>query len=145
MYKPDFPYLGNQAIISSGRVMHHAKDDMVFIFGKKGVGISTPATFNVDATERTIIASPKIELGYQAETKGEPVLLGRSTITQLGRLLDAMQELSLALTKITWVPNDLAANVSLIQTTSKVLAGEITSIKAQLNSTTCISQTTYTK
>ena len=97
MYKPDFPYLGDQAIISSGRVLLHSKDDFIFFFGKKGVSISSPATFTVDANERTIIASPKIELGYQAETNGDPVLLGKKTVEQLGFLLDDLKRLSDAL------------------------------------------------
>ena len=144
MYIPQFPYIGNQAIISSGRVMTHAKDDMVFIFGKKGVGISTPATFNVDASERVIIASPKIELGYQAESKGEPVMLGRSTTIQLEQLLDALKSLSNALIQISWVPEDLAAAVPAIQEASKVLSGEIPTIISQLKNN-CLSQNTYTK
>lgn len=143
MYKPDFPYLGNQVIISSGRVVTHSKDDMIFLFGKKGVGISTPATFNVDANERTLIASPKIELGYQAEKNGEPVLLGRSTLVQIGILLDAVQNLSNALSKISWVPEELAAAVPLIQSTSEYLAKEIPSIKTRLDN--CKSQNTFTK
>ena len=55
MFKPEFPYKGNQVIISSGRVLLHAKEDFIFLFGKKGVGISTPNTFNIDATEATQI------------------------------------------------------------------------------------------
>jgi hypothetical protein len=139
MYKPVFPYLGNQAIISSGRCVVHAKDDMVFIFGKKGVGISTPATFNIDAPERTIIASSTIQLGYQAI---EPVLLGRSTATQLGILIDAVQALSNALAKITW--EDLESSVSEIQQQATALSGQLPTIKLQLT-TSCLSQTTYTK
>lgn len=143
MYKPDFPYLGNQVIISSGRVVTHSKDDMIFLFGKKGVGISTPATFNIDANERTIIASPKIELGYEAEAKGEPVLLGRSTLEQLGVLLDGLQSVCTALSKMSWVPADLAASISKIQSTSDYLAKEIPNIKTRLDN--CKSQNTYTK
>ena len=140
MHKPDFPYLGNQAIISSGRAVVHAKDDMIFLFGKKGVGVSTPATFNVDAPESTIIASNIIQLGYQAM---EPVLLGRSTVVQLETLLLALQQLTDALQKMSWVPEDLAAAVPAIQKSSKVLSGEIPIIINQLQN--CLSQTTYTK
>lgn len=143
MYKPDFPYLGNQVIISSGRVMAHSKDDMIFLFGKKGVGISSPATFNVDANERTIIASPKIELGYEAEITGEPVLLGRSTIVQLGLLLDDVQSLAKALQNISWVPDDLAAAVGPIQAAAKVLAESAPTVKGNLEK--CKSQNTFTK
>ena len=142
MYVPQFPYTGNQVIITSGRVTHHSYDDFIFLFGKKGVAISSPATFTVDANERTIVASPKIELGYQAESKGEPVLLGRSTAVQLGFLLDAIQNLSDALSKMS--AEQLEISIAGILQTSVVLSGTAKTVKAQLNSA-CLSKNTYTK
>ena len=142
MYTPQFPYLGNQVIISSGRVVHHSYDDFIFLFGKKGVSISSPATFTVDANERTIIASPKVELGYEAETKGEPVLLGKTTATQLGFLLDAIQNLSDALGKMS--AEELETSISGIIQTSKVLSGTAKTVKTELTNA-CLSKNTYTK
>lgn len=142
MYIPQFPYVGNQAIITSGRVTIHSYDDFIFLFGKKGVAISSPSTFTVDATERTIIASPKIELGYQAERVGEPVMLGRTTAVQLGRLLDAIQNLSNALNSLKIGEMDVA--IPVIVQTSNVLSSTARSVKAQLNSK-CLSKQTYTK
>ena len=142
MYVPQFPYIGNQVIITSGRVTHHSYDDFIFLFGKKGVAISSPATFTVDANERTIVASPKIELGYQAEAKGEPVLLGKSTAIQLGFLLDAIQNLSDALGKMS--AEQLEVAIPGILQTSKVLSGTAKTVKEQLNSA-CLSKNTYTK
>ena len=142
MYIPQFPYVGNQAIITSGRVTIHSYDDFIFLFGKKGVAISSPSTFTVDATERTIIASPKIELGYQAERVGEPVMLGRTTAVQLGRLLDAIQLLSNALNKLKIGEMDTA--IPVIVQTSNVLSSTARSVKAQLSSK-CLSKQTYTK
>ena len=141
MYTPQFPYLGNQAIISSGRVVHHSKDDFIFLFGKKGVAISSPATFTVDANERTIIASPKIELGYQAETKGEPVLLGKTTVEQLGFLLDAVQNLSKALAELSVEEPETA--IANIVNTSTILSGTTQTVKAELINY-CLSKNTYT-
>jgi len=143
MFTPKFPYLGNQVIITSGRVTHHSYDDFIFLFGKKGVSISSPATFTVDANERTIIASPKIELGYQAETRGEPVLLGRSTAFQLGQLLDAIINMSNALNKIS--AEELETSIAGIKQTTTVLSDTAKTVKAQLDSPTCLSQNTYTK
>ena len=141
MFVPQFPYLGNQVILSSGRVVHHSYDDFIFLFGKKGVAVSSPATFTVDANERTILASPKIELGYQAETNGEPVLLGRSTIVQLGFLLDAIKNMSQALNKLTASTPETAIP-GIIQTT-EVLTEIATSVKGQLRA--CLSNNTFTK
>jgi hypothetical protein len=143
MYTPKFPYLGNQVIITSGRVTHHSYDDFIFLFGKKGVSISSPATFTVDADERTIIASPKIELGYQAESKGEPIMLGRSTALQLGFLIDAIINMSDALNKLTAEQPETAI-AGIVQTTT-VLSDTAKTVKAQLGSSTCLSQNTFTK
>lgn len=142
MYTPQFPYTGNQAIISSGRVTIHSSDDFIFLFGKKGVAISSPATFTVDANERTIIASPKIELGYQAETTGEPLLLGKTTAIQLGFLLDAVQRLSDALAQMS--AEEMEISVPRIIQTATVLSSTAKSVKAQLNSK-CLSKNTYSK
>lgn len=142
MYKPVFPYLGPQVIISSGRVVNHSKDDMIFLFGKKGIGLSTPATVNFDVNERVIIASPKIELGYEAEVKGEPLLLGNSTVIQLSALCDALKGLADALKKMT--AQELEVAIPAIVNKSTILSGQVDTIKAQLNNS-CLSKTTYTK
>jgi hypothetical protein len=143
MYKPQFPYTGNQAIISSGRVVHHSYDDFIFMFGKKGVAISSPATFTVDANEKTIIASPKIELGYQAIKSGEPVLLGKSTVTQLGFLLDAIKNVSDALNKLSAEEPETA--IAAIKQTTTVLTNTVDTVKKALNSSICLSSNTFTK
>lgn len=143
MFTPQFPYLGNQAIITSGRVVHHSYDDFIFLFGKKGVAISSPATFTVDANERTVIASPKIELGFQAETRGEPLLLGRSTALQLGQLLDAIIAMSDALNKLSAETPETA--IARIKKTTTVLSDTAKTVKTQLNSPTCLSQNTFSK
>lgn len=142
MYTPQFPYLGNQAITTSGRVVIHSYDDFIFLFGKKGVAISSPATFTVDANERTIIASPKIELGYQAEAEGEPLLLGTTTVKQLSYLLDAIQNLSDALALLN--SEEPETSVPIIIQTATVLSDTTKAVKAQL-STNCLSKNTYTK
>ena len=142
MYTPQFPYTGNQVIISSGRVLHHSYDDFIFLFGKKGVAISSPNTFTVDANQKTIIASRKIELGYRAEVTGEPVMLGLTTAVQLGRLLDAIQNLSDALNQLK--VGEMEVALPLIVQTSNVLSSTAKAVKTQLG-TNCLSKTTYTK
>jgi len=91
MLNPQFPYNGNQVWINSGRVLLHAKDDAVFIFASKGVGISTPATFNIDAPEQTIINSNRIDLGLRAT---HPVPKGDYLAEQLGRFFDEFNALA---------------------------------------------------
>ena len=142
MYKPEFPYKGNQVIISSGRVTNHSYDDFIFMFGKKGVSISSPATFTVDATESTSISSGFIELGLRAKLEGEPILLGRKTAFQLGQLLDNLQALGNSLANIS--ESGLAASLPQIIASAKILADTTPVIKKQLQGP-CLSKTTYTK
>jgi len=142
MYKPEFPYKGNQVIISSGRVTNHSYDDFIFMFGKKGVSISSPATFTVDATESTSISSGFIELGLRAKLEGEPVLLGRKTAFQLGQLLDNLQALGKSLSNIS--ESGLAGALPEIIASAKILADTVPVIKKQLEGP-CLSKTTYTK
>lgn len=142
MYTPQFPYLGNQVIITSGRVTHHSYDDFIFMFGKKGVAISSPATFTVDANERTIITSPVIELGFQAERVGEPVLLGLTTATQLSFLLDSIANLAAALKDMN--SEELEASVPLIVQAATVLEDTAKTVSNKISSK-CLSKTTYTR
>lgn len=134
----NFPYEGNQVIITSGRVMLHAKDDTILLFGKKGVGISSNATFNVDALEKTTINSNVIELGLRATTEGEQVLKGKTTLQQLDRLLDDLVALSDALSANT------VARLSTVATIAGNLSVTAKSVKSLLN-TKALSDVTYTK
>jgi hypothetical protein len=142
MFKPEFPYKGNQVIISSGRVTVHSKDDFIFLFGKKGVSISTPASFNIDATDRVLIASPRIELGFRASLEGEPLLLGNKTAFQLGQLLDVLETLADGLSGMS--ESNLAASIPLIVSAASALRDIAPVIKTQLQ-TNCLSDVTYTR
>ena len=141
MFKPAFPYKGDQVIISSGRVTHHSKDDFILLFGKKGVSISSPATFTVDANERTTIASPIIELGLRAALDGEPVLLGNRTVFQLGQLLDNLTSLGNGLAALN--ESNLAGAIPQIVAAAKILAETAPIIRGQLQGN-CLSNTTFT-
>ena len=142
MFKPEFPYKGNQVIISSGRATVHSKDDFIFLFGKKGVSISIPDTFTVDANEKTIIASPLIELGLRAKIEGDPVMLGNKTATQLGQLIDTLVELANGLVALN--ESNLSGAIPKIVASAKILSEVAPIIKAQLQ-TTCQSKITFTK
>jgi hypothetical protein len=92
MYTPQFPYIGNQAIITSDRVTLVANKDAVFIFGDQAVGLSSKHTVNIDAVEKVIISSPKIELGNKSSDSvhGEPLVLGTQLVNQLTNLLSEL-------------------------------------------------------
>ena len=138
MFTLNFPYLGNQVIITSGRVMIESKDDVILLFSKKGVGVSTNGTFNVDAPEKTTLNSNVIELGLRAIADGERVLKGQTTLQQLDLLLDGIVLLSDALS------NNTVARLSAVATIAGGLSITAKSVKNQLN-TKALSDVTYTK
>lgn len=88
IFEPKFPYKGNQIILSSERVMLHAKSDAVFIFGKQAVSLSSTKTINLDAFDKVLIDCKIIELGSKAQTLGEPLILGKTFAIQMAVFLD---------------------------------------------------------
>jgi hypothetical protein len=92
MYTPKFPYIGNQAIITSDRVTLLANKDAVFIFGDQAVSLSSKHTVNIDAVEKVIINAPKIELGAKSSNSvhGEPLVLGTQLVYQLTNLINEL-------------------------------------------------------
>jgi hypothetical protein len=90
-YTPQFPYLGEQIIINSGRVTLNSKDDSIFLFSKKAIGFSTEGTINFDSDDKAIINSPKIYLGLDAN---EPIIKGLQLENLINRLLDSLDNFS---------------------------------------------------
>jgi hypothetical protein len=90
-YKPEFPYLGEQIIINSGRVILNSKDDSVFLFSKKAIGFSSAGTINFDADDSIIVNTPNIYLGLGAT---EPLVKGTQLTIMLDDILDALRVLS---------------------------------------------------
>jgi len=90
IYKPDFPYLGDQIIINSGRVTLNSKDDSVFLFAKQAIGFSSAGTINFDADDKVIVNAPQIYLGIDAK---EPLVKGQALENLLIDLLDTLDEL----------------------------------------------------
>lgn len=138
MYTPQFPYLGNQVILSAGRAVVHSYDDFIFLFGKKGVSVSSPATFTVDVNEKVVINSPIISLGFNAV---QPLLLGDNTVTQLGNLLDAIKNLSDAIAELSSGEPETA--IPKLITTSKLLSSTAKDVKARLKAE-CLSKNNFT-
>jgi len=100
-YTPDFPYTGDQIIVTSGRVLFNAKDDSVFLFAKKSIGLSSAGTINFDSDDSCIINSPKIYLGLNAT---EPLVKGNRLQSYLQDLNASLSQVGLALSKVAGVP-----------------------------------------
>ena len=144
MITPEFPYKGNQIILSSERVTLHSKKDGVFLFGKSTVGISSVGTINLDSREKVLIDSPKIELGNKAEQFGEPVPLGNSLQSVLSDMNDVLNLLSNAMSKANGTDDtSTALSLATIQVAGSTSMITIKNIQSRLQN--ILSQTTYTK
>jgi hypothetical protein len=83
MYTPSFPFTGNQLILASDRVHLLARTDAVILMGDQSVILSSPNEVHIDSNKAVLIDSPKVELGNEAELRGQPLILGRDFIKQL--------------------------------------------------------------
>ena len=143
-YIPIFPYTGDQIIGTSGRVLLHAQDDSVMLFGKKSIALSSLGTLNFDVSEGLIVNAPKIELGLQAERFGEPVLLGKSTVLLVTRMLNMLIPIANALNNIS--ETELETVIPELVKASKIVKKEFPQLIAIANTSgSLLSQTTFTR
>lgn len=145
MFKPEFPYKGNQIIISSDRVTIHSKLDAIFLFGKQAVSISSTKTINLDAYDQVKIDSPNIELGHEAKVLGEPVVLGRTLSIQLVQLLASIKEAGAELKKASSENSSLGATMNSIAGAGKLLYNSAESIQNALMADSILSKNTFTR
>jgi hypothetical protein len=136
-YKPEFPYLGEQIIINSGRVTLNSKDDSVFLFAKKAIGFSSAGTINFDADDKVIVNSPQIFLGLDAK---EPLIKGNQLVNLLNRLLNSLDNFSQIIQ--TSVDSNGIAIIA-ATTAGGTLTKDIIKIKSLINSIT--SKQNFTK
>jgi len=136
-YQPDFPYTGDQIIVTSGRVLFNAKDDSVFLFAKKSIGLSSAGTINFDSDDSCIINSPKIYLGLNAT---EPLVKGFRLQSYLTDLNASLTQVGLALSTLAGTPPGspmISANTSGIDLykTAQDLSTRIPSLLSKTNFT----------
>lgn len=144
-YKPVFPYKGNQLILTSERVTLHAKNDAIFLFGKKAVGLSSTNTINLDASNKVIVAAPVIELGNKAESLGEPIVLGNTLNQKLLTLLDALNAVAILLAQSS--ESKLGATMQNINSAGSLLAQAATRLSQELTpgQSQILSKNTFTR
>jgi hypothetical protein len=145
MFEPKFPYKGNQIIISSDRVLLHSKTDAIFLFGKEAVSLSSTKTINLDSVEGVKIDSPSIELGHEAKTLGEPVVLGRTLTQELKGLLDAIKSAGDNLKKASSENATMGATMQSIAIAGGLLSNAATTLNSRLTGNSILSKNTFTK
>ena len=143
-YKPQFPYKGDQIILSSDRVLLHSKNDSVFLFGKQAVSLSSTKTINLDAIDKVLISTNKIELGNEAEALGEPLVLGRTFNTQLIILLSVLKSVGDQLSNVS--ESDLGASMGIIAGAGQAISQETERLRGLLvGESQILSKKTYTR
>lgn len=143
IFEPKFPYKGNQIILSSERVMIHAKSDAIFLFGKQAVSLSSTKTINLDAFDKVLIDCKIIELGPSAQVLGEPVVLGRSLNTQLTVLLNNLANAGVLMAQAS--ETDLGASMQLLANAGQIINQEASRLIQLLDSGAILSKNTFTR
>lgn len=145
MYKPQFPYKENQVILSADRITFYSKKDSIFLFGTEAISLSSTKTINLDAIDKVLIDSPKIELGNKAESLGEPIILGTSFLRQMIILLDKLKIAGDELSNVS--ETNLAGSFVLIQGAGITISKEAERLITLLRSveTPVLSKTTFTR
>lgn len=147
MLSPKFPFLDNQLILSSDRIVLHTKSDGIFLFGKGAVSLSSPQTINLDSNEKVLINSPKIELGYRAEIIGEPVVLGKAYRRQIASLITVLQQVGSLLRQVDGQDNQIQASFSNIKKAADVLLENCNNLMLTVDSPAnpALSRNTYSR
>jgi hypothetical protein len=147
MLNPQFPYTGNQIILSSERVLIHSKSDGIFLFGKQMVALSSTQTINLDAKEKILIDCDKIELGNRAESLGDPIIKGKIFMDQF---IEFVKDVQFAASQLQTVSEtNSAASFINIQTAGDRLFSSCARLSAILKNTdhpqNPLSKNTYTR
>jgi len=142
MIKPEFPYKGNQVIITSERLLFHSRKDGIFLFGKATIGLSSVGTINMDSNEGIKINAPYVELGLNAQTLGESAVLGDTLTSILSNLNSALSLVANGLSKVDGSSEEsVATSMSILSTVGDSLVSATNDFSNRLDGIT--SDTVY--
>jgi len=140
IYIPSFPYKGAQIVVTSDRVVIYSKNDSIFLFGKKAIGLSSPGRINIDTNEGTTVNAPEIELGLNAKVDGEPITKATTLITLLADLLVSLESSANSLSNLSATALDESI-VDIVKDASN-LRGKCNTVRSRLQEV--MSKITYT-
>jgi len=143
MFKPVFPYKGNQLILTSDRVTLHSKSDAIFLFGKQAVSLSSTKTINLDANEGIKLYTPIIELGNNAKKDGGPAVLGNRLNNQLNDLVNGIQSAAVLLNQVS--ETNIGASMQYIRSAAQILYNTAQDSKAIIDNQYILSQIVYVR
>lgn len=147
MYSPDFrSFNKNQILLSSDRITLYSKTDSVFLFGNQSVSLSSTKTINLDAVDKIVMFSKKIELGEKAT---HPVVLGDQLNRTLIFLMDALMAAGNKLHNVAGGENDIKASMEKIKGAGQIIHDNCQNVRRRLSpelpsESLIVSKTTFT-
>lgn len=147
MYAPDFQFFNkNQILLSSDRVTLYSKQDSIFLFGTQAVSLSSTKTINLDAVDKIVMYSTKIELGENAT---HPLVLGDNLNDTLVFLLDALMAVGNKMHNVSGGENDIKASMEKIKGAGQILHDYSENVRRRLSPNSpqdslILSKTTFT-
>jgi len=139
-YNPQFPYKGDQIILSADRVTIHSKNDAIFLFGKQAVGLSSVKTINLDANQEILLYCKKITLGENAK---EPLILGKFFNDRLKLFVQEISTVSVLLAQCS--ESELGTSMQAISSAGKKLNKACKIMLNVIENDSFLSKNTYTK
>lgn len=123
-------YVGNQVLLTGGRLVFNAKQDSILLSAKESIGLNAK-TINLDAADYFCIDSSKIYLGKKARTSlgSEPVVLGAQLQSWLETLLDTLENVGTAMSTASAISG---GPVTQLVTTGPELKAVAKALKAQM-------------
>jgi len=88
---PEFPYLGKQIILNSGRLHLNANTDFILINSAKSVSLAAPGSINVDTEGGFIVNANVIKLGI-GEESDHPLVYGDVLIEIFNEFAASLQK-----------------------------------------------------
>ena len=91
-------YTGAQVIIAGDRLIFNARENEIFMFAGGGISLASHAGVTIDSSNQINMAGAIINIGNNAESNGEPVVMGeelRKCIAEICDIVDsALQTLT---------------------------------------------------
>lgn len=121
-YIPQFPHNGNQIIYTSDRIVLNSRNDSIFLFSNKVIGLSSNEGIHLNTDKEVIINSSKIQLGIDAK---EPLVKGNQLTNLLEKLLNDLGSIGDQLYSATDsngnpIPSVQTSGNSLIKSTKRI-------------------------
>jgi hypothetical protein len=139
-YNPQFPFAGEQIVLSADRVTLHSKNDAIFLFGKQAVGLSSIKTINLDANQEILLYCKKITLGPNAK---QPLVLGKFFNERLKLFVQELQSVSILLAQSS--ESEIGTSMQSIASAGKKLNEACEKMLNVIKNDSFLSKNTFTK